>query len=151
MFPLPLVIRVGPSGRLRLLLAALHLLAGLALWLAALPLHVQLAGSVILLLNLAHNLRPSTSVTLRGTEKGLLEMRKNQEWQPLHDLGIGLLLPGIVQLRFRKPDSKRKCSLAILPDSMPADDYRRLRVWLQWLAGKRERRGTANVKPEIRN
>lgn len=138
MFPLPLVVNVGPSGRLRLLLVVLHLLAGLALWLAALPLHVQTAGSVILLLDLAHSLRPTTSVTLRGTEKGLLEMRKNQEWRPLHDLGIGLLLPGIVLIRFQEPGSKRKRSLVILPDSMPADDYRRLRVWLQWLARRKD-------------
>lgn len=28
----------------------------------------------------------------------------------------------------------RKVSLALLPDSMPPEDYRRLRVWLRWRA-----------------
>jgi len=31
---------------------------------------------------------------------------------------------------------RRGCSLVLLPDSAPADDLRRLRVWLRWRLGR---------------
>ncbi|HNQ04740.1 MAG TPA: hypothetical protein PKH69_09015 [Thiobacillaceae bacterium] len=132
MFPLPLVITVGPSTRLRLLLTGLHLLAAMALWLAALPLALQTSGSLLLALGLARHLRGAHGVTLRGNEKGQLEIRAGQTWHALHDTRVHLLSPGLTLLRFENPGNARARNLLVLPDSMPAEDYRRLRVWLQW-------------------
>ena len=63
MFPLPLGVTVKPSRRLRLGIAAFHLLAAAALWLAALPITAQLAGSALLVLGLILGTRPTPGAT----------------------------------------------------------------------------------------
>jgi hypothetical protein len=83
MFPLPLGVTVKPSRRLRLGIAAFHLLAAAALWLAALPVTAQLAGSALLVLGLILGTRPTPETTLRGKADGTLEIRQNDTWQEI--------------------------------------------------------------------
>lgn len=136
MFPLPLSVTVKPSRRLRLGIAALHLLAAAALWLAALPIAAQLAGSALLALGLLLGTRPAPETTLRGKSDGTLEIRHDDTWREITPVSPSLVLPFITILPLRRQDRPRH--LVILGDSLPPEDFRRLRVWLEWL-GKRSK------------
>jgi hypothetical protein len=136
-FPLPLGVTVKPSRRLRLGIGALHLLATGALWLAVLPLTAQLAGTLLLLLSLVLATRPAPETTLRGKADGTLEIRHHDSWQAIGPVSPSLVLPFITILPLRSQDRPRY--LVILEDSLPPEDFRRLRVWIQWL-GKRPKR-----------
>jgi len=146
-FPLPLGVTVKPSRRLRLGIAALHLLAAAALWLAALPITAQLAGSALLVLGLILGTRPTPETTLRGKADGTLEIRQDDTWQEITPVSPSLVLPFITILPLRRHDRPRH--LVILGDSLPPEDFRRLRVWLVWL-GKRPKapRSSGIFRPE---
>jgi hypothetical protein len=135
-FPLPLTLIVAPSRRMRADIAVLHLLAGAALWLAALPIQVQVAGSLVLALHLA--LRPCQSVatTLRGKADGSLEIRQGEAWQAVETLRVFLCTPVLTLLCYRLAGESFSRTLPILDDSLPEADFRRLCVWLKWLGGK---------------
>ena len=83
MFPLPLVVAVAPSRRLRLAVAGLHAAAVGALWLADLSAAAQLAGTALVAAGLAVRLRPERPVTLRARARGELEIRSGEVWSPL--------------------------------------------------------------------
>ncbi len=115
-------------------MALLHLLAGAALWLAALPIPVQVAGTLLLLLSLAAQSRPAIATTLRGKADGLLEIRQDESWRTAEMLRVALRTPALTLLRYRLAGDRRDRRLLVLPDSLPAEDARRFRVWLGWLA-----------------
>ena len=133
MFPLPLVLTVVPSGRARRGLAGLHLLAAVALWLADLPPAAQAAGTLLLGPNLLRQLRSPPAMTLRCGRRGELARRQGETWQPVPEFEAPLVLPALTLLRFRSAPRRRPQTLLILTDSLPEDDFRRLRVWLKWL------------------
>ncbi len=133
MFPLPLLVTVQPSRRLRRWLAALHLAAGTALWLADLPTAWQGAGTALLALDMLRNRRPGETVTLRCKKEGALEILADGEWQPAHLAPDSLVLPGLTVLRYQTQGQRRFKTLVLLGDSLPGEDFRRLRVWLRWL------------------
>lgn len=137
MFPLPLLITVAPSRRLRLLVAGLHLAAAGALWLADLPMAAQLASTGLIGASLAAYRRPGQPVTLRAKSRGELEIREGDAWKPVPAFSAQLLFPAITLLRYTPAGQDRPAYLAILPDSLPAQDFRRLRVWLRWLGDRR--------------
>lgn len=136
MFPLPLRVTLNPSRQLRLWLAGLHMVAGLALWLADLPMTWQGAGTVLLAASLAYYRRPGTSVALRGKSDGNLELQREGDWEPIELLPDSLVLPALTVLRYRVPGERRVRTAVILADSLPGEDFRRLRVWVRWLGGK---------------
>jgi toxin CptA len=45
--------------------------------------------------------------------------------------------PALVVVELQAPLGRRK-TLILAPDSLPADDFRRLRVWLRWRRGPRK-------------
>lgn len=139
MFPLPLTLSVAPSRQLQLGVAMLHLLAGVALWLAALPPAMQIGGSLLLLASLAAQSRPAPPTILRGKADGTLEIRQGDAWQTAESLRVPLRTPFLTLLRYRLAGDRRDRRLLVLPDSLPAEDARRLRVWLGWLARTAER------------
>jgi len=115
-------------------MAVLHLLAGAALWLAVLPVPVQVAGSLLLPLSLAAQSRSAIATTLRGKADGLLEIRQGETWRAVEMLRVALRTPALTLLRYRLAGERRDRRLLVLPDSLPDEDARRLRVWLGWLA-----------------
>jgi hypothetical protein len=133
MFPLPLNVTLEPSRQLRWGLVGLHLLAGAALWLADLPLAGQGAGTGVLALSLVRHLRPQQTLTLRCGRRGELALRQGETWQPLARFEAPLVLPGLALLRYQAGADKGAESRVILPDCLPPEDFRRLRVWLKWL------------------
>ena len=136
MFPLPLVVTVQPSRRLRLALAALHLFAVTAIWYATLPPMAQSAISVALFFSLFRYLRPSASLTLRCGTGGVLEILHGSDWKTAALHPQSTVLPGIAVLRYKPADERRWLARVILADSLSRDDFRRLRVWLRWLGAK---------------
>lgn len=136
MFPLPLVVTIRPSRRLSLAVAALHLIAGMAVWLAALPIPAQIAGSLLLAVSLAMRRHPVLETTLRGLADGTLEIRRNDAWHEIKRVSYKLVLPLITILRIQPAEDSRPRYLVMLPDSLPPEDFRRLRVWMEWLGKK---------------
>lgn len=115
-------------------MVVLHLLAGTALWLAALPVPVQVAGTLLLLLSLAVESRPVSPTTLRGKADGSLEILQGEAWRSVETLRVALRTPVLTLLRYRLAGDRRDRRLLVLADSLPAGDARRFRVWLGWLA-----------------
>ena len=132
MFPLPLALSPRPSRRLRVIVAGLHLLALYALWLADLPAAAHAGGAALLLASLGLALRPQPALDLRCGRRGDLAVRRGETWQPAAECEVPLLLPGLTLLRYRVAAGRRRETRAILADSLPAEDFRRLRVWLKW-------------------
>mgnify|MGYP001317708554 CR=1 FL=1 len=135
MFPLPLVLTVHPSRRLRWTVTALHLAAAGAVWLAALPVSAQLAGTALIGASLAMHRRTRRQTTLRADAKGKLEIRENGAWQAVAGFQVPLRFPQLTLLRYTRGEQRRTEHLAILPDGLSEQDFRRLRVWLRWLGG----------------
>jgi toxin CptA len=142
-FPLPLVVTVKPSRILRWVLAALHLAAGAALGLADLPGSWRIAGLALLAASLLFHWRGGREITLRGKRDGALEILENGVWRPATLIAADPVLAGLGFLRYRLPGHRRSRSLIVLPDGLPEEDFRRLRVWLKWL-GKKPGNGTAS-------
>lgn len=136
MFPLPLVVTIRPSRRLRLTVAALHLAAGLALWLADLPIPARIVGTLLLAVSLLMYARPGLETMLRGTADGKLEIRQNDAWHEIERVSYKLALPLITILRIQPAEASRPRNLVVLEDSLPPEDFRRLRVWMEWLGKK---------------
>ena len=134
MFPLPLVVTVGPQRLLGTALTGLHGLAVAALWLAQLPISLQGACTVALLLSLWHYCKPRAPLGLRCHKDGKLEMKSGGGWILLTLEAPPVLLPWLTVLRYRQSAEKLPDSLVITPDALPAEDFRRLRVWLRWLS-----------------
>lgn len=133
MFPLPLTITVAPSRYLPWGLMVLHGLALAAAWLAQLPMPVKIALSLLLLASAGMNfLRRAAPVRLRCDKDGQLSLHAHGAWHPLTLAAPPVLLPVLTILRLRRADQKTR-SLLILPDSLPEEDFRRLRVWLRWI------------------
>lgn len=133
MFPLPLTITVAPSRYLPWGLLAPHSLALGAAWQAQLPISVKIALSLLLLASTSMNFRRRAApVGLRCDKDGQLTLHDHGEWHPLTLAATPVLLPVLTLLRLRRAGQKTR-SLLILPDSLPEEDFRRLRVWLRWI------------------
>ena len=131
-FPLPLVVEIGGSRQLRLFLITAHIAGVSALFLAALPPVSQWSGAVLLTISLLLHFRPRSSFRLRGDEEGKLMVWWEGKWQPTRIANSSVVLPFCVVLRLGYANQRRYRNLVVLPDSLPATDFRRLRVWLRW-------------------
>jgi toxin CptA len=132
MFPLPLVVTIGDSRRLRLFLATSHVCCAVAIFLAALPPLFQWAGMALLIFSLIYYWHPALEVRLRGDRDGNLEIWHDKQWRAVRLAGSSVVLPGCTVLRIASENRWLNRNLVVLPDSLPADDFRRLRVWLRW-------------------
>jgi len=141
MFPLPLIVTIGNSRRLRFFLATSHVCCAVAIFLAALPPLLQWAGMVMLICSLIYYWRPVQAIRLRGDRDGNLEIWHAKTWQKVRLAGSSVVLPGCTVLRITRGNQWLNRNLLVLPDSLPAEDFRRLRVWLRW-------RGSNPSKPD---
>jgi hypothetical protein len=136
MFPLPLVVEVGDSRQRKWYLTGLHSAAAVGVFLAGLPLPAQAASASALALSLAYYWRPTAPIRLRCHRDGTLEIWHEANWHAARLDDASVIWPGFISLR-HGPARRRGRGLLVLPDSMPATDLRRLRVWLRW-RGARE-------------
>lgn len=134
MFPLPLLVTVTPSRRLRLGILVLLAIAMAAAWLAQLSTPWQTLLSLALVASAWRHLKQGKAVTLRCDKAGRLSVNTDGKWSPLELVHPQILLPTVTLLRYRPAGNNWSKSLLVLPDGLPQEDYRRLRVWLRWMA-----------------
>ncbi|MBW7899976.1 MAG: hypothetical protein H3C26_00740 [Rhodocyclaceae bacterium] len=132
----PVVVEIGSSRRLRAALVFAHAAAGAALALADMPPAAALAGFLLLAVSLGYRWRPPPPAAYRLGDDGVLSRIDGAD-EPLRldILPGGLALVSLVVVRVRAGEGKRRSTaLVVLPDSLPAADFRMLRLWLRWRA-----------------
>ncbi len=138
MRPPPLRLRASPA--LQTWLAGLHLLALVAIWLAALPLGVAVLLSIGVLASLLHGLWRE-----RRRNGWVLEPQRDGRWRLRGPGGdpeeTAILLEAqvyryLVILRFGVEGRRRPRVITITADAVPADVHRRLRAWLKLREGR---------------
>lgn len=119
----------------RLLLALVigaHGLALLALWLTALSTAWKTAPAFVLIASAIHYFRRLqdgiTALEADGSGYRLLDRGTWLDVQMRH----ALVTATLTVIEFKQANG-RPLSLVLLPDSIAADDYRRLRIWLRWV------------------
>ena len=128
-----------PSRQLVVLLTAIHILAGVGVWLLSLP----LAWRGLLLIALAASL----ASFWRGWRGGRLHVaalawaqgggirvlsRADDEWRDAELAQGGYVSSWLTVIPVRIEGESRPRHLAVLPDMLDADAYRRLRVFVCW-------------------
>lgn len=142
--PKPLAVDLRPSRLLAAMLGAAGLAAlALLLWL---PLAggMQAAAAVVLCAAVAYAIvhdawrRLPWSVTaLQLTADGSLRcLTRDGRWRDARVLGSSCVTASLTVLNLRLSGRRLPCSAVLLPDSLDAEDYRKLRVWLRW--GRRD-------------
>jgi toxin CptA len=113
----------------------LHLLAAGCVWLLPWPAGVRYPLLALLALSAWQTQQPSQVLGLRltaGGEMAVLDLAG--DWLPMTIQPGTAVFRQLIVLRLRDDDQGRLISLALLPDSMPAEQFRRLRLALRWLA-----------------
>ena len=128
-----------PSRSLRHSQWALHVLALLGLALADLPWPARALGAVLVVISLWRLQQTQAAVALRCQADGRLEIGQDQDWQAVELLPGSVVWPGCCVLRLR--GAAHRHTLTVLSDSLEAETFRRLRVWLRWRAAVPRRPG----------
>lgn len=138
MYPSVLRVDVADSRWRRRYLTLAHLIGGGALLLAALPAAVQWASMAGLVVSLYFYARPVPLTRMRCQQDGSLQVgmdaQQGDVWQTVEINSSSCITPVCVLLRFTQTQERRCRNVLILSDSMPASDFRRLRIWLRWRA-----------------
>lgn len=109
-----------------------HALALLALWLAALTPAWQIAATVALTASAIHySRRLQNGITALEADAGGYRLLNRGAWLDAQ-MRHALVTATLTVVEFRLANGRR-LPLVLLPDSLSADDYRRLRVWLRWV------------------
>jgi len=138
-----LSLRLHPSRSLTGLLAGVHVVGAGALWLAPLGATWAVAGSLALGGHFVWVLRQHAWRSASGSVVEL-ELREDcsvsarsraGRWLGYRVSGASFVSPRLTVLNLRPDAGRRGCSVLITPDSLDADGFRRLRVWLRWRCG----------------
>jgi hypothetical protein len=124
-------ISIAPSLRLRALVLIGHCIGGVSVLLASVSPGLTVVLLVLVGASLARLRRPKAALNLRLHADGRLEVLANDgtaEWVEVHP--HTLALPFLIVLIYRRQG--RLESYAALPDSLAADDFRQLTIWLRW-------------------
>ncbi len=134
------VYQLAPSWWLAVILAMGHIgVAALVLFVEIAPVW-RVAALVLLLASWIYEVRVAALlraadavIALKIAPDNTLSLRlRSGEWHDCEVLGSTCVTAGLTVLNLRQAGRRRLRSVVLLPDSMPADDYRRLRVWLRW-------------------
>lgn len=132
-----------PSRYLALLLSLAHAVSLFALSVLALPLWVLLTLGLLLLLNLGYQLclrawliAPSAVVAFRLEDDGVSLNTRAGLQLAAKLCGNSLVTPYFTVLSVLPQGARLARSVLILPDSLDAESFRRLRVYLQWQVGR---------------
>ena len=120
-----------PSRRLLLIQSLAHLVAAGAVLAATLPAWLAVIFLLLLGASLAHMRRQLPVVSLRLSGDGVIEIvgadgTASEAVAHPHTLVLSFL----VVLLYRQQDRLR--SMTLLEDSLTAEDFRQLRLWLRW-------------------
>ncbi len=124
-------ISIGPSRRLRLIQPVAHVVAGGAVLSAAMPSWLMAILLALIGASLARLRRASPTETLLLRGDGRLE--KLGAGDTACELTVHphtLVLSFLVVLLYRQEGHLR--ALTLMDDSLAAEDFRQLRLWLRW-------------------
>lgn len=122
---------IRPSRLLRGAIVGLHGLALLAISLAALPWTVQAILAAGVVASWSRWPRPH-ALRLRADPDGVLQVSVDADgWVAYHLEGASHVTPRLCSLVLQPTKPGRRKHYLILPDSLSADAFRRLRVWLR--------------------
>ena len=136
-----LQLELRPSPLLATLLALGHGLGAALMWATPLGLAARFVISIILGASLLFHLRRDA---LRTASAAIVRVRfdpnckcsyqlRDGPWQDATLLGSSMVTPWLSVLNFRPEGSRwRSRSAVLLPDAVDREDYRRLRVLLNW-------------------
>jgi toxin CptA len=136
----PLRLKLRPSRRLSVLLFSLHAAALGALWPLTFPLWVRLAIAAALAASLVRALRhgallrsPDAVVEVDARDDGHLGLvQRDGVCVDAEVLPATAVYGWAVLLRVRVAGERRARSIVVLADSVDAESFRRLRIWLRW-------------------
>jgi toxin CptA len=136
-------IDLRPSRQLALVLALAHAAAAGACLLPGLPLPIGSALLLGLAVSCAHAVRgrallrtASSVVGLKMEDGGRLWVRTTgEDWSPATLLDSTFVNPWLTVVSVTTRGRHRAHHAVILTDSMTAEDFRMLRVWLRWRGG----------------
>jgi hypothetical protein len=126
------VYTIRTSSRLRIGIAALHLLVGVAIFLADIPWAIRLLLSGVVVASLVKNWPRRREEKLRTDERAGLQLWLDSEWQDVVLLEETVVQPAMTVLSLRLHEDGQRKRLVILGDSMDSDECRRLRAWVKW-------------------
>ena len=133
-------VTLRPSRSLAAVLAAAHLACAVLLVPLDLPLWVKCALAAAIALSLTsalrrHALRLGRSalvaLELRGEDRAAVQTRDG-EWRDARVLPTTYVSPVLTIVNLRSAQRLRPYHAVIIPDSVRAEDFRALRVWLRW-------------------
>jgi toxin CptA len=129
-----------PSYRLAAILSIVHLATGSLLGLLALPLGVKVIIVVVLIISLIHYLRQDALLTANNAVVAFVLLDKMQctvttysgESMSCAVMSSTFVAPYLTVLNLKSTKKFFAYSVVILPDSIDAEEFRQLRVWLHW-------------------
>ena len=136
--PFPVLIELRPSRVLRVLLAVMH--AAAALCILVLPIQWQWSAVALamVLASAAMAFRSPGIVALKLTATDLQIVRTSEDTPTVATLRPGCtVFSWLVVLRFDCGEEAKTRSLALFPDAVSGDGFRKLRLWVRWNATKR--------------
>ncbi len=115
---------------LLVVLSIMHLLAVASVW--VLPWPMALSLTVLTAFSFVWCWRRKRLVVLKMNVKGELFVQQQEEWLETKVLSSSLVLPYLTVLNLKVPNRRWSFNVLVLPDSVDAESFRRLRVWLKW-------------------
>ena len=149
--------KLQPSRYLAALLIAAHGITLAALFPLALPIWAKVALVSLILFSLMHHLRrdawlsassASMALALEGDRMALTTRGGEQlTGQVLRD---SLVTPFLTVLNIMPQGARLAHSVIILPDSLDAESFRQLRVWLIWRSNFKQQLFTSNSISKVK-
>lgn len=133
-------IHLQPSYRLVTILSLAHSAVAILLWPLALSWGVKAILVTLLLISLIYYLRKDAllvannavvALTLTDEMSCVLAMRSGR-LMACSVLGNSFVAPYLTVINLQSEGKFCERSVVILPDSLGAEEFRRLRVWLRW-------------------
>lgn len=123
-----------------ILLSLVHFVATGLLWMLALTLGIKAMGTFVLIISLIYYLKQDALLTANNAVVALAlsdEMQcalttRSGESIACSILGSTFVAPYLTVLNLKPAENFFTRSVVILPDSMDAEEFRQLRVWLRW-------------------
>jgi toxin CptA len=138
--PERLSLRLGSSRLLAAMVGGAHVVAAAALWLAAVPVIYALACSMALSVHLAWVVRrdalrtdPHALIELDVVDDGSVSVGTRAGLRRAYRVGgSSFVSPLLAVLNLRPEGGRWEHHILIAADSVDAESFRRLRVWLRW-------------------
>ena len=133
-------ITLRPSRILTAILVLAHGAAIAMVALAGMPFWLELIAIAALVASLVFDVRqtallraPDAMITLEIASDDKLSIQtRRSEWIECEVLDSTYVTSFLTILNLKGIDSGRNTRAVILPDSLDAEDFRKLRVWLRW-------------------